>query len=86
MDALEKHLQLELTSLQNRRISGVSAIHERAREARGQKNPPDYSGWALPLVLVLRARSCIALSLLICLFCRLPPTKNSRKKVKHPIV
>ena len=27
-------------SLQNRRISGASAIHERAREARGQKNPP----------------------------------------------
>ena len=46
-------------SLQNRRISGASAIHERAREARGQKN------------LASRARSCIALSPLIRLFCRL---------------
>ena len=53
-------------SLQNRRISGASAIHERVREARCQKKPGAFSG----LALILRARSCIALAPLIRLFCR----------------
>ena len=29
-----------IISLQNRRISGASAIHEHEREERGEKNPP----------------------------------------------
>ena len=33
----EHHFQ---RSLQNRRISGTSAIHERTREASSQNNPP----------------------------------------------
>ena len=37
-------------SLQNRRISGASAIHERAREARGPKYPPVIT----PLFMLFR--------------------------------
>ena len=59
-------------SLQNRRISGASAIHERAREARGQKYPPNDSGSALRArSRASRALSFIALAPLIRLFCRL---------------
>ena len=49
----------EFISLQNRRIGGVRAIHERAREVRGQKK-----SW------LGASRSCIALAPLIRLFYR----------------
>ena len=52
-------------SLQNRWISGASAIHARGRKARGQK-----SGGFFWLGANSRARSCIALAPLIRLFCR----------------
>ena len=53
--------------LQNRRISGASAIHERARKmsARPEKAPGFFWHRAS------RTRSCIALAPLIRLFCRL---------------
>ena len=44
---------LLLLSLQNRRISGVRSIHERAREARGQKNPQVIT----PLFMLFRPQT-----------------------------
>ena len=41
-------------SLQNRRIGGASAIHERARNARPEKSAIDFSG------LALRARARVS--------------------------
>ena len=61
-------------SIACRRISGASAIHERAREARGQKYD---SGLALRArSRASRALSCIALAPLIRLFCRLRATQH----------
>ena len=63
----------KMVSLQNRRISAGSAIQERARETRERARSARHvckHTW-LFIYHASRARSCIALVLLIRLFCRL---------------
>ena len=50
---LECNTKAFLCSLQNRQISGASAIHERTRKAQGQKYPPVIT----PLFMLFRPQT-----------------------------